>query len=385
MGPDRGGLGLSGNLRGAGFSGVGEAIAGALIVVGVIAGLGLGHGAVMLMLALGTCAATAAAGRWPYLATVLATLLLVLTHTAAVRGGLTAEVEVVYLTAFLIVEAIATTGNKLWIAGTAVVHGSLWLSTLTVDPLNPRAALVELVVTGMVFATSAGFGLLRYHWRHDKDSFAERQAADLEQMRRDIARDLHDSIAHDITAIVLRAGQAQTTDVSAEVSAQLEQIILTGQRSVHELRTMLAMLRLEGATESVWRPRRPSVELDHSRDRLRTAGFVPDIRTLGDLESLPHLVDDAVSKCLHECVSNVIKHGAKDSTCTIRLEVDDSVSLMVLNRIGPRSKSIPQGGLGLVGICERVESAGGAVDVGPQGNGLWAIHLSIPLITRGVL
>src|SRR5699024_7368276 len=91
-----------------------------------------------------------------------------------------------------------------------------------------------------------------------------------------------------------------------------------------------AMLRATGTDDGLARGSDGSAQIStrdgleqgvgRSTKRLRDAGFVVEAR-IGVIPSdLPPLIDHGLASCLHELVSNVIRHGAPGTTCTIDIQ-----------------------------------------------------------------
>lgn len=370
------------NHRGAGFSGIGEAVAALAVALGVLV-VNPGASAPPAVLAgtLGLCLLAAGSGRWPYLGALGATAMLAL--VLVVDGG--TDIGLGYLVPYIVVQAVATTGRWWWIGGTTAAQLLLWW-VLTPRPVATSALATEVFFTLTTFGVAVVMGLSRHRVRHARQAYEVRSRQALAAMRRDIARDLHDSIAHDVTVMVLLAGRArETVGRDTEVGHHLDQIVMTGQQSIRDLHTMLAVLRRQSPEEvedKLWDLGGPEAELERSRQRLRDAGFVADVRATGSLHGLPGLVAEVLAKCTAEAVSNVIRHGDRGTTCTVRLEVGEAeAELMVLNAVGqgPETRG---SGLGLVGIRERVGAVGGTVDAGIRGGGLFSVEIAIPLRGR---
>lgn len=369
--------------RGTGFSGIGEALAALTVAVGVLTiDPGADADPSRVAGAMALCLLAATSGRWPYLGALGTSAMLALVLGLADGGS--ADIGLAYLTPYIVVQAVATTGRWWWVAGITLTQLVLWW-VLTPLPTTPNAFFAELLFTVMTFGVAILMGASRYWVHHTRQSYETRSAEDLAAMRRDIARDLHDSIAHDVTVMVLLAGRARdTVGRDTEVGQHLDQIVATGQQSIRDLHTMLAVLRRQSpddVRDKLWDLGGPEAELERSRQRLRSAGFVDDVRAIGSLAGLPGLVAEVLAKCTAEAVSNVIRHGERGSTCTIRLEVGEQAELVVLNTVAQRNAA--QGsGLGLVGIRERVEAVGGVAEARPRGSDLFALEVSIPLEGR---
>ena len=388
--------------RGTGFSGIGEALAALAVAVGVLTiDPGIGADRALLTAALVLCLLAGTSGRWPYLGALGTSAMLAL--VLALADGGSADIGLAYLTPYIVVQAVATTGRWWWVAAITFTQLVLWW-VLTPVPTSPNVLFAELLFTVMTVPVGLGLGLgqplstmLTYSrspqgpsgealgLRLTRRSYEIRALEDLAAMRRDIARDLHDSIAHDVTVMVLLAGRARDKGGrDTEVGQHLNQIVTTGQQSIRDLHTMLAVLRRQSpddGRDKLWDLGGPEVELERSRQRLRSAGFVDDVRAVGSLTGLPGLVAEVLAKCTAEAVSNVIRHGERGTTCTIRLEVAEQAELVVINTVAQR----PAGsgtGLGLVGMRERVEAVGGVTEAGPRGTDLFAVEIAIPLEGR---
>lgn len=369
--------------RGTGFSGIGEALAALAVAVGVLTiDPGIGADRALLTAALVLCLLAGTSGRWPYLGALGTSAMLAL--VLALADGGSADIGLAYLTPYIVVQAVATTGRWWWVAAITFTQLVLWW-VLTPVPTSPNVLFAELLFTVMTFGVAILMGASRYWVHHTRRSYEIRALEDLAAMRRDIARDLHDSIAHDVTVMVLLAGRARDkVGRDTEVGQHLNQIVTTGQQSIRDLHTMLAVLRRQSpddGRDKLWDLGGPEVELERSRQRLRSAGFVDDVRAVGSLTGLPGLVAEVLAKCTAEAVSNVIRHGERGTTCTIRLEVAEQAELVVINTVAQR----PAGsgtGLGLVGMRERVEAVGGVTEAGPRGTDLFAVEIAIPLEGR---
>ena len=205
---------------------------------------------------------------------------------------------------------------------------------------------------------------------------AARSAAEAERAR--IARELHDVLAHSLTAMVVQAsvearlpGDAQTTNRT------LRQIERTGREALTELRRLLGLLR-EGEHPSS-SPLPALAEVDRLVAELRRSGHhvVVDGKPPHDLG--PGL-DLSAYRVLQEAVTNVIKHAPGASVRLSVGEADQTLTLEVEN--GPPSRpveGVPGGGHGLAGMRERVRIYGGSVDARPTSEGGFRLRVVLPL------
>ncbi|AEA22590.1 sensor histidine kinase [Pseudonocardia benzenivorans] len=193
-----------------------------------------------------------------------------------------------------------------------------------------------------------------------------RAAALAERAR--IARDVHDVLAHSLSALAVQLQGAklmvQRDGSPADTVEQIERAhrlavegLAEARRAVHALRTEPVDLR-EGLQALV--AEHPDATLDAE-----------------DVGLLPPEVRETVLRTAQEALTNARKH-APDAPVRVRLaRDDDAVVLDVRDRAGaPPAPSTP-GGYGLVGMGERAALIGAHVDAGPTEDG-WRVTLTVP-------
>ncbi len=92
---------------------------------------------------------------------------------------------------------------------------------------------------------------------------------------------------------------------------------------------------------------------------------------------LPPVVDLAAHRLVQEALTNARKHGSGSAVVEIAHR-DDGVRIEVTNPLGPTPTGAP--GHGLVGMRERVNAAGGTLEVGPRGDGAFGVHAELPVV-----
>ena len=204
-----------------------------------------------------------------------------------------------------------------------------------------------------------------------------------------IARDLHDVVAHGLSAIAVQSGvAARLVDHDpAEARRALESINATGRASLDELRAMVGVLRSDDDPELRPLPTDPDdiAELIAGAER---AGVVVSLTTSG---AFPVGVGDAVVVALHrilrEALTNAGRHGRGGRADVSIAHRGDRVEVEVVNELagpavypsGPRTSpsSLPTG-MGLIGMRERAESLGGSLQAGPDGTGRFRVSAELP-------
>lgn len=206
---------------------------------------------------------------------------------------------------------------------------------------------------------------------------SERRAT---QERSRIARELHDVVSHHVTAIVVRAAAERRSmgDVpAAQVLAEVEQ---EGRETLHELRRLLGVLRVDDPSGV---PTAPQPGLSDLPGLVRASGAkgVPaTLRVHGPEQRLGEGLALVVYRVVQESLTNAAKHLASaHAEISLRWSAD-RLSVEVLSRGTPTSRTdgVPGGGFGLTGMSERVHAYGGALDAGATDGG-FRVHASFPL------
>ena len=212
----------------------------------------------------------------------------------------------------------------------------------------------------------------------------ERARVAVEDERRRIARDLHDSLGHTISASVLqvaavrrRLGEDQTVERESLLAVER-----SGRDAVTELRRMLGMLREQpgGGREPL-----PSLSrVDELVRTMRAAGVPVDVRVEGDRADVPTGIDVAGYRILQEALTNVLKH-AGDARASVRVAyAADGVTLEVVDD-GPAAtqNGDRRSGHGLIGMNERVALYGGHLEAGPGRSGGFVVKATLPFGRSG--
>lgn len=179
----------------------------------------------------------------------------------------------------------------------------------------------------------------------------ERDAAQAVVAERErIARELHDSVAHAVSLMVVQAGAAETAiDKDGQAAQALERIRATGQEAVADLGRMLGLLR--GGTNGV-EPVGGMADLDRLVETFRSAGLDVQLEIEGAPQPLPAGLDGAAFRIAQEALTNALKHGAGSARLIVGYE-PRSLRLFVANPVPARAATTGGTGHGVVGMRER--------------------------------
>ena len=196
--------------------------------------------------------------------------------------------------------------------------------------------------------------------------------------RAELARELHDTVAHHVSAIAIRAQAGRVvaaTNPEAALDA-LEVIEEEASRALAELRIMVGGLREDEAAALVPQPGVADLE------RLaRSMGDRPrvEVDLSGDLDDLRPSVGAAVYRIAQESVTNAVRHARHATRIQVRVAGDaDCVRLTVSDDGEPGSAVSGLAGYGLVGMKERATLLGGSFEAGPGPERGWTVDAVLP-------
>jgi signal transduction histidine kinase len=198
--------------------------------------------------------------------------------------------------------------------------------------------------------------------------------------RRLIARELHDSLTHNISLIKVQAGIAVhlARQRGEPVPDTLLAIQEASSEAMRELRATLSVLRDSDDTSTAT----GLDDLSGLIDRVRSAGLSAALTINGERRTLPTEVDRTVYRIVQEALTNVSRH-ADASTAVVEIiyhphavgvRVDDN------GRARPGTPLTP--GIGLTGMRERVTALGGRLSTGPRDEGGFTVQADFPLRER---
>ncbi len=196
--------------------------------------------------------------------------------------------------------------------------------------------------------------------------------------REQLARELHDTVAHHVSAIVVRA-QAGRVLASSEPAAAvdaLEVIEEEASRTLAELRTMVGALR--HGEDAVLAPQQGVADIERLA---RRAGDGPPVEVVlsGDLADLRPAVDAAVYRLAQESITNAVRHARHATRIDVRVVGDGERVLLSVRDDGERSAfGASSPGYGLLGMTERATLLGGSLQAGPSADRGWAVTAALP-------
>ena len=296
----------------------------------------------------------------------------------------------------LICAVIVTIATVSMLPRTLTLVYSLVLATWTITAVVVESTTDALwlmgtpLVVGVVIGVALRFFVIQH--RENKTLLRSIEAAHQqlrEQERLELARDLHDVVAHELTLVTMQAAGSHRQNDPAVLHETISTIENAARSGLQELRTLLHILRESpGAVsrnENSSGLTTGSLEnlLDSLSASLTAAGFSVTVNTLDGFDTLPTTVRGTAARILQEASTNIIKYAPAGSACLLSLTRDaNSVMVRTENELqhsrGPEYGEHPMtSGYGLHGIQERVALLNGDVTYGPQ-DGRWVLDVRIP-------
>ncbi|WP_328520067.1 sensor histidine kinase [Kribbella sp. NBC_00359] len=268
-----------------------------------------------------------------------------------------------------------------------LVQGLLW-------PIGNLPFLWFAVLDFAVHAALLGWGQWVQARQQLLSSLRERaQRAEAEQGRRvaeartlertQMAREMHDVLAHRLSLLATYAGALEyRPDSSPEKLAKAAGVIRTGvHQALDELREVISVLRdteiddLPGG-----RPQPTFGDLRALVEESREAGTAISYDDrVADATSLPPATGRTAYRIVQEGLTNARKHAAGHPvTLTVAGRPGDGLRIELTNPASNGTPLTPGSGTGLVGLTERVQLAGGTLDHGRVPGGGFRLEASLP-------
>jgi signal transduction histidine kinase len=184
-----------------------------------------------------------------------------------------------------------------------------------------------------------------------------------------VARELHDSVAHAVSIMVLQAGAAEQVLYSEpeRARASMRAVQHVGRAALDDLGTLLGVLQPEDDQPPL-APRPSLTDLERLLATVRQAGLPVRLRIIGEPQPLPAAVDAVAYRVIQEALTNAMKHAGAAPTNVIVRFAAEGVHLDIVDA-GASSPQTPTGGHGLTGMRERVARQGGVLRAGPGAGG----------------
>jgi signal transduction histidine kinase len=291
--------------------------------------------------------------------------------------------------AFLsLIVALVTTvmgGHRLFAWITAVVGLVAYTGAAPVLGLTSQTSPIDyLGVTAWLLVVLIGSEAARVRrdgWVVADNSRREEGRRRATEERLQIARDLHDELAHNISLINVRAGVGLHLfdEQPDEARNALQAIKGASKDALDELRSVLAVLR-QGEEPA---PRSPAPGLDHL-ERLVSdagrAGLAVSVQVDGGPDPIPKALDQAAFRIVQESLTNVRRHS-RASSASVQLTFGDRELVVRVDDDGPAAAGTDSAvtGSGIRGMRERAVALGGTLEAAARTGGGFYVLARMPI------
>jgi len=223
----------------------------------------------------------------------------------------------------------------------------------------------------------------------DAAAASARLAHDAERSR--FARELHDVISHQLSAIAVQAGAArlasqQDPGVAVRTVGGIEEIARQG---LIELNRIVGALRRDEHEQLDRRPQPRLDDLPDLVDGARSAGLPVRLEIAGPPRALPATVELAAYRVVQESLTNALRYARPAPTSVALSYLDGGLDVVVENAAPPvpvtgrgrpaaGERPVNGGTRGLQGLAERAQLLGGTLQAGPRPDGGFSVRAWLP-------
>ncbi|MBG0827395.1 sensor histidine kinase [Planomonospora sp. ID67723] len=244
----------------------------------------------------------------------------------------------------------------------SIVSGRL----VSADAVASFAVVFSAVALGVAFRYRAGARMREL----DQVKLLEREQ---------LARDLHDTVAHHVSAMAIRAQAGLATAASRPDAAAeaLHVIEAEAARALAEMNTMVRVLRQNRPADLA--PGRRITDLGQLASRGQSGPSV-DVEISGDLDDLPPSVGAAIYRLAQESITNARRHARHATRIEVRVSADDTSVHLRVSDDGDSGliRQAASPGYGLIGMIERADLLGGTCVAGPGPDRGWTVTAVLP-------
>lgn len=263
-----------------------------------------------------------------------------------------------------------------WASGhDMLVGGAVVLGTSTVAVVADSEDLSEVIGGYTVVAIVVAVGLaVRFRGAARRRELEQVRATEREHL----ARDLHDTVAHHVSAIAIRAqaGLAVApTRPEAAIDA-LRVIEAEASRTLGEMRAMVGVLRRDEPAQLAPTPALADL---HALAAPQGDGPRVDVSVADGLGDVGPTVATALFRIAQESVTNARRHARHATNVAVTVTADGGlVRLRVADDGDAVGDPHEHGGYGIIGMAERAELLGGTLTAGPGHRRGWVVTAELP-------
>ena len=261
-----------------------------------------------------------------------------------------------------------------WGSGREVVAGLAVIALAFATAVPGAGGWSESIGAALFLLFPAALGASQRY----RDSARRRAIEQVRSREREhIARELHDTVAHHVSAIAVQA-QAGRAVAGTRPGAPLEALAVieeAASRTLVEMRHIVQALREDG--EGVRAPAEALADIE----RLAEEGaFAPrvEVAMSGELDDVDGALGTTLYRLTREALTNTARHARGARVVSVRVSGEATRVCLRIVDDGQAPLASADAGFGLRGMRERVSLLGGTLGAGPGSGGGWAIEATLP-------
>ena len=263
-----------------------------------------------------------------------------------------------------------------WGSGREIALGLAFVMVVVALSLYVAAAGLGDITGGILLLLLIAALAAVFRYRADLWQRQEREIRNQERLA--LARELHDTVAHHVSAIAVQAqaGGVVAAAQPKQAAGILAAIESEASRTLAEMRDMVRVLR-----EDTWAAAIPHTGIADLPALARTeATPTVEVSLAGSLTRLSRPVDAAIYRLAQEALTNAIRHASGATRVEIAVcRAGEGVRLRVADDGQAHSSPGAVSGFGLTGMAERAQLLGGTLSAGPGPDGGWVVEAVLPV------
>jgi signal transduction histidine kinase len=240
--------------------------------------------------------------------------------------------------------------------------------------LDPATQVGDWIGGFIVLSIPVQAGLIvRYRGATRARQIDEAKSREREQL----ARELHDTVAHHVSAIAVQAQAGRAlADTDPERALDVLSVIEdAASRTLVEMRAMVGSLR--GGAEAELSPQRGIADLARLANDVHD-GLRVSVDTSAYVGGVGPAVDAAVYRIAQESITNSVRHARRATSVKVRIESVGSEVRVTVTDDGRGGDAGTGQGYGLLGMAERTHLLGGRFEAGPMAPHGWRVVAELP-------
>src|SRR4051794_21717653 len=195
--------------------------------------------------------------------------------------------------------------------------------------------------------------------------------------REQLARELHDTVAHHVSGIAIQA-QAGRAIAASHPERAVEALAIiedAATRTLTELRAIVGVLR--ATQDSEFAPQPGVAEVEQLATDGQTRPCV-EVTFSGEFDDLSPAVGAAIYRLAQESITNARRHARHATQVTVAVTGDADRVRLTVDDDGSSAGGRAPAGYGLVGMRERASLLGGTFQAGPTAERGWRVEAVLP-------